>query len=191
MEKKITSLNKQADLLTNSVQEIKEIVEKLHHKNSTGVIDEYLRNMSVVIKGMEAKVNSAYLYYYYNRSKIDAINQNLSRQLQDVIEVVTKKSERNEDDRINKLIDEIFARKPEANETEETSLNASKEMIKLQSNETLETSNNCTSNVLNLIDVRSGFGCENADSNTEIQNVKLTPEFDEYEEVENYQQVTE
>ncbi|XP_044267176.1 uncharacterized protein LOC123012980 isoform X2 [Tribolium madens] len=185
METKITSLNKQGDLLTNSAREIKEIVEKLRHKNSTGVIDEYFRNMSGVIKGMEAKVNNAYLYYYYNRSKIDAINQNLSRQLQEVIDVVANKNERNEtetkDERIRRIIDDIFGPKPEA-ETQETLTDT------IRANETLEISpNNCTSNVLDLIDVRSGFDCDNTKNE---QTTQKTPEIDEYEETDTtYQQV--
>jgi low affinity Fe/Cu permease len=194
MEKKISSLYRRSDDITSSVEEIKGIVERLDRGNSTEMIDEYFRNISRIIAGMEAKVNTAYLYYYYNRSKIDAINQNLTQKLGEVTDAIkdnmgssndgvesstTPESTENKRERTKKLIAQIFGKKAEANDTTPTERSVL---------------TNCDPDMQSIIDVRSNFDCETQtelQETTEHLEAKTTvkqPEEDEYEEA-NLQQV--
>ncbi|XP_063914188.1 uncharacterized protein LOC135130682 [Zophobas morio] len=193
MEKKITSLYKQGDVLTNSVGEIKGVVEALHRGNSSRLIDEYFKNISQVIAGMEAKINTVYLYYYFNRSRIDAINQNLAQELRQVLDVVSVNDSRGisetnvtGESRVGSLeekISEIFGQ-PEANDTRGSG-----------------APDNCAPNLLNAIDVRSGSDCENNtpeginrdEMTTEtLESTVKTSGSDDYQELDTtWQQVLE
>ncbi|RZC34953.1 leucine-rich repeat-containing protein, partial [Asbolus verrucosus] len=181
---KITFLNKQGDILTNSVEEIKNILETSDHKNSSQVINEYFKNISQTITGMEAKINTVYLYYYFNRSKIEEINLNLTQKLQKFIDTInisdyakkptteisqvhsenndaTLNPIRNEDvsqtvrnEKIHHMITEIFGVKAQSNETSQN------------------TENEVPSHFLNVIDLRNNFDGESEDDNstTEAEN---------------------
>lgn len=164
--RKITLLNKQSDLVTDSVGEIKAIVENINSQNSSQIINDWFRNISQIISGLETKVNNAYVYYYLNLNQIQAINENLTRQLNELISTInpklittTLKPIENVTQSIDQQIADIFG---------------------------LTTTTPNTSTIFrNLVDMRNNFPVGNHTS-TENENISMNTEENEAEEITDY-----